>query len=63
MNFKKNKYTVLKKAISPQLAKFVFQYFMLKRKVAKKLFDERYIFYQKKFLLLVFLIKNIEKQI
>ena len=43
MNFKKNKYTVLKKAISPQLAKFVFQYFMLKRKVARKLFDERYI--------------------
>ena len=43
MSFKKNKYTVLKKAISPQLAKFVFQYFMLKRKVARKLFDEKYI--------------------
>ena len=43
MNFKKNKYTVLKKAISPQLAKFVFQYFMLKRKVTRKFFDERYI--------------------
>ena len=43
MSFKKNKYTVLKKAISPQLAKFVFQYFMLKRKVARKMFDERYI--------------------
>ena len=43
MNFKKNKYTVLKKAISPQLAKFVFQYFMLKRKVTRRFFDERYI--------------------
>ena len=43
MSFKKNKYTVLKKAISPQLAKFMFQYFMLKRKVARKLFDEKYI--------------------
>ena len=43
MSFKNNKYTVLKKAISPQLAKFVFQYFMLKRKVARKLFDDRYI--------------------
>ena len=43
MSFKKNKYTVLKKAISPQLAKFVFQYFMLKRKVARKFFDDRYI--------------------
>ena len=43
MNFKKNKYTVLKKAISPQLAKFVFQYFMLKRKVARRFFDDRYI--------------------
>ena len=43
MSFKKNKYTVLKKAISPQLAKFVFQYFMLKRKVARRFFDDRYI--------------------
>ena len=43
MNFKKNKYIVLKKAISPQLAKFVTQYFLLKRKVARTLFDERYI--------------------
>ena len=43
MNFKKNKYTVLKKAISPQLAKFVFQYFLLKRQVARTFFDKRYI--------------------
>ena len=43
MSFQKNKYTILKKAISPQLAKFVAQYFLLKRKVARKMFDERYI--------------------
>ena len=43
MSFQKNKYTVLRKVISPQLSKFVTQYFLLKRKVARKLFDERYI--------------------
>ena len=43
MSFQKNKYTVLKKAISPQLAKFVTQYFLLKQKVARKFFDQRYI--------------------
>ena len=43
MNFKKNKYSVLKKAISPQLAKFVSEYFLLKRKVARRFFDDRYI--------------------
>jgi hypothetical protein len=43
MTFKKNKYTILKKAISPELAKFITEYFLLKRKVARTLFDERYI--------------------
>jgi len=43
MSFQKNKYTLLKKAISPQLAKFVTQYFLLKRKVAIKLVDKKYI--------------------
>ena len=43
MNFKKNKYVVIKKAISAELAKFVSDYFLLKRKVARRLFDERYI--------------------
>ena len=43
MSFKKNKYIVLKKAISPQLAKFLTQYFLLKRTVARTLFDKRYI--------------------
>ena len=43
MSFQKNKYTVLKGVISPELAKFVTEYFLLKRKVARTLFDERYI--------------------
>ena len=43
MSFKKNKYIVLKKAISPQLAKFLTQYFLLKRTVARILFDKKYI--------------------
>jgi hypothetical protein len=43
MSFKKNKYTVLKKAISPELANFVYKYILNKRKVARVLFDEKYI--------------------
>jgi len=43
MSFQKNKYLVIKKAISSSLTKFITQYFLLKRKVARKLFDERYI--------------------
>ena len=43
MSFKKNKYSVLKNAISKDLADFVYKYFCNKRKVARLLFDERYI--------------------
>jgi hypothetical protein len=43
MSFKKNKYTVLKKIISKDLANFIYQYFLNKRKVARVLFDEKYI--------------------
>ena len=43
MSFKKNKYTVLKQAISPELAEFVYKYFLNKRNVAQFLFDQRYI--------------------
>ena len=43
MSFKKNKYSVLKNAISPELAKFVYNYFLKKRKVARFLFDNKYI--------------------
>jgi len=43
MSFKKNKYSVLKNAISKELASFVYQYFLNKRKVARVLFDQKYI--------------------
>ena len=43
MSFKKNKYSVLKNAISPGIAKFVYNYFLNKRKVARFLFDQKYI--------------------
>jgi hypothetical protein len=43
MNFKKNKYQVIKSAISPELADFCYQYFLNKRSVARYLFDTKYI--------------------
>jgi hypothetical protein len=43
MNFKKKKYIIIKKAISEELADFVYKYFFLKRMVAKTLFDEKFI--------------------
>jgi len=41
--FQKNKYSVLKGAISKELAGFAFDYFLNKRKVARFLFDHKYI--------------------
>ena len=43
MSFKKNKYSVLKNAVSKELADFVYKDFLNKRNVAKILFDSRYI--------------------
>ena len=43
MSFKKNKYKVLKQAISPELAKFIYTYFLNKRTSARFLFDEKYL--------------------
>ncbi len=43
MSFKKNKYQVIKGAISTELADFCYQYFLNKRAVARHLFDEKYI--------------------
>jgi hypothetical protein len=43
MSFKKNKYIIIKKAISEDLAKFCNDYFMLKRNVARTMFDTKYI--------------------
>ena len=41
--FQKNKYSVLKGAISKELADFAYTYFLNKRSVARFLFDQRYI--------------------
>jgi hypothetical protein len=43
MNFKKNKYIVIKKAVSKDLTEFCYNYFLMKRKVAKQMFESRYI--------------------
>lgn len=43
MNFKKDKYIVIKKAISNDMATFIYNYFLIKRQVAKTLFDTKYI--------------------
>jgi len=43
MSFKKNKYVIIKEAISEDLAKFCYDYFMMKKQVAKTMFDTRYI--------------------
>ena len=43
MTFKSNHYQVLRKVISKEIADFICDYFLLKRKVAKKLFDDRWI--------------------
>jgi hypothetical protein len=43
MSFKNNKYTVLKNAISPELADFIYKYFLNKRNVARELFDSKFI--------------------
>ena len=43
MSFKKNKYVVIKEAVPKEIATFVYNYFLLKRQVARTLFDNRYI--------------------
>jgi hypothetical protein len=43
MSFEKNKYVILKKTISSDVADFIYKYFLLKRQVAKTLFESRYI--------------------
>jgi len=42
-NFKKDKFTILRNAIEPKVAEFVYNYFLMKRQVAQTLFDYRYI--------------------
>ena len=43
MEFKKNKYVVIRKAISKELATFIFNYILIKRQVAKTLFETKSI--------------------
>ena len=43
MSFKKNKYSILKNAINREMADFCFAYFLNKSRVARFLFDQRYI--------------------
>ena len=43
MSFQKNKYCVIKEAIPKEIAEFVYNYFLMKRQVARTYFDKRYI--------------------
>ena len=43
MSFKKNKYKVLKQAVTKELAQFIYTYFLNKRRVARFFFDQRWI--------------------
>ena len=43
MSFNENGYTVIKEAIPKELATFVYNYFLVKRQVAKTMFAEKYI--------------------
>jgi hypothetical protein len=43
MIFKRKKYLIIKKAISKDMANFIYDYFMMKRRVARKFLDDRYI--------------------
>jgi hypothetical protein len=42
-NFKKDKFTIIEKAIDSKIANFVYNYFLMKRQVAGTMFDARYI--------------------
>tara|TARA_R100001086_G_scaffold233134_1_gene154689 strand:+ start:330 stop:1001 length:672 start_codon:yes stop_codon:yes gene_type:complete len=43
MSFQNNKYTVIKKAISKEMADFIYKYFLLKRQTVRTLLDTKYI--------------------
>jgi hypothetical protein len=43
MSFKENNFLVIKKAIEPKVAEFVYNYFSIKRQVARTFFDTKYI--------------------
>ena len=41
--FDKNNYIVIKKALDPKIAEFVYNYFLMKRQVARTMLDTKYI--------------------
>ena len=41
--FKKNHFLVIKEAVDPKVANFVYNYFLMKKQVARTFFDTRYI--------------------
>ena len=41
--FKKNHFLVIKQAVDPKVAEFVYNYFMMKRQVTKTFFDFKFI--------------------
>ena len=43
MSFEQDKYIVIKEAIPKKVAEFVYNYFLMKRQVARTLFNSRYI--------------------
>ena len=43
MSFDKNNFLIIKKAVEPKVAEFVCNYFLMKRQVAKTMFDTRFI--------------------
>jgi hypothetical protein len=43
MSFNKDNFLVIKEAIEPKVAEFVYNYFLMKRQVAKTFFDTKYI--------------------
>ena len=43
MSFKKQKFKITKRSISKELATFAYNYFLMKRQVAKTLFERKFI--------------------
>jgi len=43
MSFDKNNFIVIKNAIEPKVAEFVYNYFLMKKQVARTMFDTRFI--------------------
>ena len=43
MSFKDNSYKIVRSAVSRELVDFIYHYFLNRRRVARRLFDDRYI--------------------